>query len=160
LTQEKLKELVTYDEDSGLLISKVDLRKYKKGDALGSTSKDDGCIRITLNRKGYLAHRLVFLYKTGEIPVEIDHKDKNPSNNRWSNLREVNRSQNSLNKTAYVNNKTGYKNVFFRKDISRYSVRISTNGVYRCFGVFLTAEEANEVATSKRKELHGEYARD
>jgi hypothetical protein len=47
-------------------------------------------------------HRLAFALVTGRWPHMIDHEDRNPSNNKWFNLREVNSSQNQKNRRKKV----------------------------------------------------------
>lgn len=53
----------------------------------------------TTKRKRIAVHRLVWEAFNGEVPegMEIDHIDRNPSNNNLSNLRTVSRSQNRAN---------------------------------------------------------------
>jgi len=56
---------------------------------------------VELNNKGMSVHRLVYsLYHNISIPVDlvIDHIDRNPSNNKISNLRLVSPSENNRNR--------------------------------------------------------------
>ena len=86
--------------------------------------------------------------------LQIDHIDGNPLNNCLDNLRVATNSQNQQNKTKMSNNKCGYKNVY----LAGKKWRIRINGKH--YGSFATVEEANAVATAKRPELCGEFARD
>lgn len=76
--------------------------------------------------KTYLAHRVIWALNTGSWPAnKLDHIDRDPANNRMSNLRECLQSQNTLNRPG---NKTGkktskYKGVYWQKDISRWCAR-------------------------------------
>ena len=73
---------------------KVRARAWQLAGHVGS----GGYIRIDIDRRSYLAHRLAWLLVCGEpIPQELDHIDGNPSNNRTDNLRPVTRSQNAMN---------------------------------------------------------------
>lgn len=88
-------------------------------DECGNITKPDGSLKYCQKRKGgYLvveilqyhgpvrfnAHRLVWMAFNGPIPdgMEIDHIDRNPSNNALDNLRVVSRSQNRANSKARV----------------------------------------------------------
>jgi hypothetical protein len=55
--------------------------------------------RVTVDGKSMLAHRAAWIEAYGPIPagLELDHIDRNRSNNDLSNLRLVTRSLNNLN---------------------------------------------------------------
>ena len=52
---------------------------------------------IKIYNKRYRAHRLAFLYMTGEIPKLVDHINRLPWDNTWTNLRATNHRENALN---------------------------------------------------------------
>ena len=58
-----------------------------------------GYLRVRINGKRYLVHRLVAEAYFGEIPngMEIDHSDRNRRNNALTNLRIVSRTDNNRN---------------------------------------------------------------
>lgn len=56
---------------------------------------------ICINRVSYLAHRIAWKILTGDEPTEIDHYDRNPSNNAAENLRPATRSENLRNRGPY-----------------------------------------------------------
>ena len=51
----------------------------------GIPFKESGYILTSVLGKQYRTHRLIWMYMTGEDPgeLEIDHKDRNRSNNKW-----------------------------------------------------------------------------
>ena len=82
-----LRELFDYDPVIGEVRNKV-RRANSLAGALSGNKRRDGYIIITLNYVRYSAHRLAWKIQTGEEPpVHLDHKDRNPSNNAFSNLR-------------------------------------------------------------------------
>lgn len=100
LTLKRLKELLIYDTHTWLFtwISYTNpANQYLVGKTAGHKSKQ-GYVRIAIDDKLYLAHRLAWLYMAGEWPVDIiDHIDRIKSNNVFDNLRESNKSLNALN---------------------------------------------------------------
>src|SRR5438045_2733801 len=66
---------------------------------------------IRVDRRCYRAHRLAWLYMTGEMPIEVDHLNLNRADNRWQNLRVATRVQNAANSPARRPSITGIKGV-------------------------------------------------
>ena len=134
LTQERLKELYSYDPDSG------DFMHTKKRRGVSNITKpigtmDKGYIRIRADNNLYRAHRLAWLYENGEIPNGIiDHIDHNKINNAINNLRLVNSSTNSKNLSRPSNNTSGYAGVF--KDGKKWRSKITVNGNTKYLGTF------------------------
>lgn len=158
MTQERLKEALSYNKEDGKFrwnISKVG-RKFGKevGCKLNS-----GAIQIMLDYKKYLAHKLAFLYVEGYIPDEVDHKDGNPSNNCWENIRACTKSQNLRNRKIMPTSKTGVKNVHYRKDRNSYVVSLYLNNKRTFISSHKSIEDANAAATLARNKYHGEFAR-
>lgn len=98
-----------------------------------------------------LLHRLI-----GGGPV--DHRDGDGLNNRRSNLRPCNASQNGSNRRKSATGRTSaLLGVYRRGDKFLASVRHAGKR-YFC-GVFLTEEAAGRAYDAKALELHGEFAR-
>jgi hypothetical protein len=100
LTQEQLKALISYDPVTGLFRWRDRKGPRVKNDGwAGAICKKTGYMRITVSCQGYLAHRLAWLYMTGEWPTKIiDHKNKIRHDNRWENLRDVTNRENLENR--------------------------------------------------------------
>jgi hypothetical protein len=128
LTQKELKKYLHYDPDTGIFIWVAKpARKIDVGSVAG-VLVSNGYYRIGLFGRSYKAHRLAWLYMEGYMPENyIDHIDRNPSNNRWNNLREVNHTCNTRNSKIPINNKTGIKGVSKQKRRKKWRAQISVN---------------------------------
>jgi hypothetical protein len=67
LTQERLKEVLNYDPETGIFTRAVKRHKYPAGEKAG-TVEFNGYIVIRISGKTYKAHRLAWLYVYGEWP--------------------------------------------------------------------------------------------
>ena len=155
LTQERLKELLSYDPETGVFVRiKQTSSNALIGDVAGNTDSK-GYRKIHINGKMFKLHRLVWLYITGEFPPsEIDHIDRNPLNNRFANLRVVTRSENMQNTSKYLNNTSGYKGVSYQKCRKKWYASIRINNVQKNLGRFPTPEEASAAYLAAQKIYH------
>lgn len=160
LTQERLKELLSYDPNTGDFTRLIGRSgpKARKGDVAGRDN-GQGYIRIYVDGKGYKAHRLAWFYMTGYWPSEVDHKNTVRSDNRWSNLREATRHENRTNCSAYKNNSSGIKGVSFYKPTGKWKAQIQKNGKKIGLGYFNTKEDAGAAYAQAALENFGEFAR-
>jgi HNH endonuclease/AP2 domain len=131
LSLERLKQRVSYNPETGVLVWRETLsgmcREGWPAGRLG-TGKAAGYVRVTIDNREYKAHRLVWLYMTGEWPSkQIDHINGNPSDNRWCNLRLATQSQNKANSRVYKSNKSGFKGVSWNKSSKRWNATIQVN---------------------------------
>lgn len=165
LTSQRLREVLHYNPETGLFTWRVNIYSGHHGKrllrAVGDVAGGDagnGYWRVSLDGKRYLAHRLAWLYMTGDWPnAQIDHRDRNPANNAWPNLREATNAQNGANKGALANNKIGIKGVFPTAN-GRFRAHIRVNGNRRYLGTFATAEVAHAVYRRAAKAAFGEFA--
>lgn len=157
--RKRLHELFSYDETAGVF-----RRKLKRG--AGARGRVAGCINgegyrvIGVDRVTYSAHRLVFVYMFGRWPLDIvDHINRNPDDNRLSNLREATRFENLRNQGAHKDNRSGYKGVSFSKSEKRWVARIMVNRKAIRLGSFKTAEDAHDAYCEAAEKFHREFAR-
>ncbi len=100
-----------------------------------------GYRRIKIDGKRYQSARLAWLYMTGEFPEgEIDHIDRNPLNDAWTNLRVVSKSRNQWNKGVRIDNKSGISGVRFDGSKWRVEIKIKGKGVH--LGLYNTFDDA------------------
>ena len=87
MKQEMLKHLVHYNEETGIFTWKNPSSKANVtiGGTIGGLN-NSGSLTICLQSKSYLAHKLAFIYMTGEAPKNIQHLNGIRTDNRWSNL--------------------------------------------------------------------------
>jgi hypothetical protein len=163
ITQEYLRSILHYDPETGLWtwMWREDVppswNTKWAGKKAGSKSKR-GYIYIKINRKSLKAHRLAFLYMKGWIPIEIDHENNDPSDNKWNNLRSSTHIQNSFNRKRHLNNKSGYKGVSWDSVRNKWHTQIMKNGkVVHSFHDKI--EDAAQEYRNKADEIAGEFAK-
>lgn len=158
LTVERLKHVLTLDEQTGVFSHRLSRGNVKAGEPAGLLS-GDGYWVVTIDARHYLAHRLIWFWKTGMWPPEIDHKNLARGDNCDTNLRTADRTSNNGNHPCRRDSLTGLKGVTRVGKSSRFFARARKGGVVHYLGVFDTAEEANQAYFSKAKELFGDFAR-
>lgn len=157
ITKEILNFLFEYKD--GELYWKFSLSsKSPKGSIAGSI-KQDKYRRIGLNKKPYLAHRLIFMMFHGYFPQVVDHIDGNKLNNRIENLRAANLSENQHNRKMSKTNTSGYKNVTWNKRKSKWLVNVRVHSMDFHIGYFDDVELADLAAQEARDKYHKEFAR-
>jgi hypothetical protein len=157
-----VRALLDYDSLTGRLTWKVSCAKAKAGKAAGWVDNHGLGQRLVIGigNRNYLAHRLIWLWVTGDWPaVEVDHKDLDQMNNKWENLRLATPSQNKRNQRKRSDNKSGFKGVGFVKRLGKFIAAISIDKRNKHLGVFNTAEEAHAAYRKAAREHHGEFAR-
>jgi hypothetical protein len=150
----------SYNPESGTLTWVRKQRGRPVGSRAGTPNKR-GEILVQIDGKHYYAHRIAWVLQTGNWPKDmIDHANGNPSDNRWSNLREASASDNQHNKRVQKNNKSGIKGAHFCSRSKKFRAGIRFGGKYRHLGMFNTAEEAGRAYAKAAREQWGEFARD
>lgn len=154
LTQERLKELYSYDPLTGEFTRLFFVRGARTGPGLvKSTPNFQGYLRIRIDGVLHFCHRLAWLYTHGEWPTEVDHKDGIKTNNTLSNLRNGSHSKNMQNiKKPRCDNTSGYLGVSL--DRKKWVARIRVDGKYLYFGGFPTPELAYDAYLQAKKKHH------
>ena len=133
------------------LLNLKDGRFYRHGQLNDNTIAFGGyrVVRIYFQGKRYniLAHRLAWYIYKGIMPKDqIDHIDRDRTNNLETNLRDVTRSENQHNRKA--------KGYYFEKSTGKYYAQIKLNGKQHFLGRFNTSEEATAAYLEAKKRLH------
>lgn len=158
LTQKRLKELLTYDPDSGEFRWVFNVSSTgRAGNVAGCTRSNSGYTVIRLDRKLYLAHRLAALYMEGKFPPNlIDHIDSDKSNNRWSNLRHATMSQNMQNRVSAQKNNvaSGLLGVYWSNQNNKWGAKIVVDSVQYFGGYHETKELAHQAHLNLKRKHH------
>jgi hypothetical protein len=148
-----------YDPETGLFYWLGGQKKTRAGQIAGTIDKD-GYIIICADRRLYRAHRLAWLWVSGEWPQgQVDHRDLDKANNRFLNLREATKSQNMRNLKCRSSSATGIKGVQFDPRRNLYYAKITTEGRKTWLGYHQTIDLAAAAYLAAAQEHHKEFAR-
>lgn len=158
LTKEYINTVLEYRD--GFLFWKERIALcLQEGRKAGTRHDKTGYMRIQIQRKQYMVHRIVFLMHHGYLPKVVDHIDGNRSNNCIENLRAASYSQNSMNSKIGMKNTSGFKNVCWCRFREKWVVSLKLNGKLKRLGYYDDLELADLVATEARDKFFKQYAR-
>jgi len=151
-SQGRLQELFAYND--GELIYKKCRGRQPIGSIAGA-KHHTGYYQISVDKKLYLKHRLVYQYHYGNLLQEqqIDHIDRDRGNNKIENLRVADQTHNLYNTCVNSRNQLGVKGVSTCPS-GRYSSPISHYGKQEYLGTYDTIEEAHQAYMKRLNELH------
>lgn len=155
ITAERLRELVTYDPKTGVFTRLTDARpRWKAGQETGWKHKHNRYVYVRADGKAYFAHRLAWLYMTGEWPEhDIDHIDGQIDNNAFANLRQVSETVNAQNqRRAHKGAKSGLLGVY--PSGLRWRAMITVNKKTFYLGLFDKPEEAYDAYLTAKRISH------
>lgn len=146
-----LRELLDYDPETGLFTWRTRSLKWFKSERSQKSWNvkwagkpagriNNGYVIIGLLGVDQYAHRLAGLYMKGVWPLEIDHVDRDGTNNAWDNLDDSDRFRNNQNKGIMATNTSGFTGV--TRSLNKWQAKITRNGVETYLGTFDTPEEA------------------
>ena len=154
ITQDRLKELLTYDPESGILLWNKNMKGPARAGSPAGYRRNDGYVEIKIDGQKQYAHRLAWIYLHGEIDgYEIDHIDHDPSNNRASNLRSVASQGNNMNRSIGMRNYSGVMGVFWAKHANKWAAQIRHDRKTKHLGYFSSIEQAKIAREAAEKGL-------
>ena len=155
LTHQRLRELLEYNPETGVFTWKVDRGNQftRPGMVAGSVFKE-GYIRVFVDGKNHMAHRLAWLHVHGEWPAgEIDHINGVKDCNSIANLRDVTHSVNQQNRRKCTkHNKCGLLGVFRSYAGWRSVIQVGGRTVH--LGLFDTKEQAHASYLEAKRDKH------
>lgn len=164
----RLKKMFSLGGPTGLIWNKRPLKEFASERALkifqtkceglpaGCISNRTGYVFVGIDRKVYLAHRIVFAIVNGRWPkkgMDVDHKNQDKTNNRPSNLREVSRGENIVNNTT-ARSACGYRNIYETKGSFIVQLWKDKRCVYT--KSFKSLSEAIQIRDTMKIKLYGE----
>jgi hypothetical protein len=150
LTQKDVQEFFNYDEKTGKLFWKS-VHSWKNRHIINSRNankeagslSNNGYLIVGLKQKLYKVHRIIWLYVYGYCPENyIDHINRDKTDNRIENLREVSNQCNVRNSKLQRNNKSTIKGISWHKETCKWVVKIRLNGKNYYLGIYKDFYEA------------------
>ena len=159
LTQERLKELLHYNPETGIFTWKTTKGRMREGNHPG-TITEKGYLRFQIDGKAYLSHRVAWLHVYGVFPEDqIDHINRIKDDNRITNLREATNNLNQCNMSKRLpNSSSKYRGVGLHKSSGKWRAYVSFKGKGFSLGLHNTPEDAAKAYNIKAKELFGKFA--
>lgn len=157
IDQKTLMSLVSYDPETGVFTR---LKGTGKGAAAGyktmvSLDASNGYRRLCIGGKPYYAHRLAWLYMTGNWPAhQIDHVNMDRADNRFANLRQADNAQNNQRSKARADSKTGVLGVSWHKKSGKYVAQIRHRGRSIYLGLHDSIDAAVITRQAAERQLH------
>ena len=139
ITPENVRDLFDYKD--GKLI-----KLYGRYAGPQKGSKVGNYLEVWSGKSRYKYHRVVWLWHNGEWPTELDHINRDTSDNRIENLRQVTRTENNYNRRQYHTNSSGVTGVCWSKQKEKWFARIGSKhlGSYSDFNDAVAARQQAE----------------
>lgn len=154
LTHCFVKETFVYDEVTGILSWRNNRRRGIQANSEAGWTSAEGYRTVTLQRKSYLVHRVIWLYVHGSFPQgQIDHINGNRIDNRIENLRDVSFAENRLNKKRHRSGRL--YGCSFNKAQQKWISQITINKKIQYLGSFKTEQEAHLAYVKAFEEYFG-----
>jgi HNH endonuclease len=114
-------------------------------------------IAVRINNRLFKASRVIWKMQTGRDPKhEVDHRNLDPYDNRWDNLRDATRVQNGQNRSRRRNHDLP-KGVQRCRGKYQTAIYLKRRRVF--LGVFNTITEAKAAYDTAARQHYGEFAR-
>lgn len=165
LTHGYLKECLDYDPETGVFTwrEREDRSSQWNGRFAGKVAGycgAKGYWKIRINDRARNAHRLVWLYMTGQFPHDqVDHINMDRADNRWCNLREATNAENNRNRRISPTNRSGRKGVDWHRSSGKFRAQIKVDGKKIHIGIFDKIDDAASAYAAAAERYHGEFAR-
>lgn len=153
ITAEQAREMFDYNPSTGQFI------RRSNGERAGCLHRSSGYWVVKIKSRAVLAHRLAWLWVYGEWPDQlIDHRFRDKTDNRISELRKATNGQNVANSKARA--KSGFKGVYAAPRMpGKWQAQINDlSGKTINIGTFATMEEASLAYQEAARARYGDFA--
>jgi len=146
LTAEEARKYLSFDAETGEFVrisfpANAHCRDRMRMRFRGDSAKY-GYLKLKFLGKNYQAHRMAWLLHYGEWPqLTIDHINRDRTDNRISNLRDVSQSENARNRGVSVREKNA-RGCTFIASSGKWQSQITVNKRNYYLGCYLTEEQA------------------
>lgn len=158
LTYDEAHRLFIYDPETGVLTRRISTSHNAQAGMTVGTLDGKGYLHVSVKKKFYRVHRVCFLMAHGYLPDEVDHVDRDRTNNRQSNLRAAGRRQNAGNTRAPITNTSGFKGVSFSSHTGKWHAQIKVSGKQTYLGGYASPEDAARRYDMAARDHFGDFA--
>lgn len=157
---DRLHRGLDYSPKTGLFCWKDGAKGGVSSGDIAGTLRPNGYIYIRIDKEHYLAHRLAWLYVTGDDPasLEVDHVNGERIDNRIKNLRLASRNEQCHNTGIRSDNTSGVRGVSWDRQYGKWLGRIQINGQTFRLGYFDKLEQAKAARLAAEHKMHGEFS--
>lgn len=145
-----------YVSNTGVIITKQTSNEKE----LKSVKQKSGYYTVSLmidnKAKTFYVHQLVakaFIGDFSELNLELDHIDRDKSNNHVDNLQWISKKDNLRNRN--VQGQIPLKGVYYNKNSKKYQTQIIIDGKIIYLGSYSTLEIGFDVYSKKYNEVYG-----
>lgn len=126
---------------------------------VGTLDQSNGYVVVNYKGGKKYVHRIVFALCNGYLPPEIDHINRDRTDNRPENLRDATRAQNGMNTSLRSDNTNGVKGACYHEGRAKpWQARIQVGGKSVSLGYFRTIDECLSARKAAEKKYFGEFA--
>lgn len=153
-----LRRILRYEPETGYLFWRERRNGVNIHKPAGNVNQKGRAV-IKIDGKTYQQSIVIWFYMTEYWPsLEIEHQNKQKTDNRWNNLREATRSENMANSPVQARSRTGLKGVTIHSQSGKFVANIRVNYKLIYLGIYETKEEAGAAYERAALKYFGSFA--